>query len=68
LLDRFRMPRKQRFKPSRKPKPIPHSEEAMNGNSSNQAHVHNDNVASRPMSDARDDDSSVEPDPDRQPR
>jgi hypothetical protein len=66
------MPRKQRFKPSRKPKPIPQNEEAMNGATPNNAQAHNDNVASRPMSDAmndkRDHDSLVEPDPDQQSR
>ncbi|HET9622162.1 MAG TPA: hypothetical protein VFP84_12400 [Kofleriaceae bacterium] len=63
------MPRKQRFKPSRKPKPIPQNEEAMNGAT---PQAHNDNAASRPMSDAasdkRDDESLVEPDPDQQSR
>ena len=42
------MPRKQRFKPSRKPKPIPQSEAASIGhdarNTSSQSGAHNDNV------------------------
>jgi hypothetical protein len=62
------MPRKQRFKPSRKPKPIPQSEEAMTGATPNSAQAHNDNAPARPMSGTRDDDSSVEPDPDQQSR
>jgi hypothetical protein len=59
------MPRKQRFKPSRKPKPIPQSEEPMNQNS---AQAHNDSATARPMADTRDDNSTVEPDPDQQSR
>jgi hypothetical protein len=62
------MPRKQRFKPSRKPKPIPHSEEAMTGAPPNRPQAHNDNATARPMADTHDDDSTVEPDPDQQSR
>jgi hypothetical protein len=66
------MPRKQRFKPSRKPKPTPQTEEAMNGATPQSAQVHNDNVDPRTMSgpreSVRDDDSLVEPDPDQQSR
>jgi hypothetical protein len=60
------MPRKQRFKPSRKPKPIPQTEAGSIPQSSGLAH--NDNAESRNQTSSRNDDSSVEPDPDQQSR
>jgi hypothetical protein len=68
LLRYRRMPRKQRFKPSRKPKPIPQSEDAMNGRLPSSAPANDDNVESRTSSPERDQDSTVEPDPDQQSR
>jgi hypothetical protein len=56
------MPRKQRFKPSRKPKPTPPSEEALNGRQTNSARPHNDNVDARESPPAHDKDEMVEPD------
>ena len=49
------MPRKQRFKPSRKPKPNPQTEEAMIGHPVNHASAGNDNVEGRPAPQDRDD-------------
>jgi hypothetical protein len=56
------MPRKQRFKPSRKPKPTPPTEDALNGRQTNNARAHNDNVDARESPPARDEGSMVEPD------
>jgi hypothetical protein len=56
------MPRKQRFKPSRKPKPTPPNDEAQNPRQSSSARPHNDNVDARESPPKRDDDSQVEPD------
>jgi len=53
------MPRKQRFKPSRKPKPTPPNEDALHGRQSNSARPDHDNVESPPP---RDGDSMTEPD------
>jgi hypothetical protein len=62
------MPRKQRFKPSRKPKPIPQSEAAAIGhdtrNPSSHSGVHNDNVESSGSVRRSDDDSPLMPEPD----
>jgi len=62
------MPRKQRFKPSRKPKPIPQAEEPMIERAPNSAQVHNDNVDARAATSSSEASSTVEPDPDRQSR
>jgi hypothetical protein len=43
------MPRKQRFKPSRKPKPIPQAEEAMIGQPTVSNSANNDNVESQAL-------------------
>jgi hypothetical protein len=59
------MPRKQRFKPSRKPKPTPPNEDALNGRSTSSARPHNDNVDTRESPPARDDGSTAEPDRDQ---
>ena len=56
------MPRKQRFKPSRKPKPAP-NEEPMN-RQPNGATAHNDNAAAREEPQGREPDPSIEPDTD----
>jgi hypothetical protein len=66
------MPRKQRFKPSRKPKPSPQSEAATIGhdgrNTSSQV-VHNDNVDVTGGSPRMDDeDSGLKPDADQRSR
>jgi hypothetical protein len=63
------MPRKQRFKPSRKPKPIPHSEAQTIGNDARTASApgiaHNDSLGSAPLSSRMSDtSSSVPPEPD----
>jgi len=59
------MPRKQRFKPSRKPKPSPQSEATTIGHDERSpgapATVHNDNVRS-------DEDSGLTPETDRASR
>jgi hypothetical protein len=57
------MPRKQRFKPSRKPKPSPPNEDALNGRQTTSAGSRNDNVDAHPKTD---DDSPIEPDLDHQ--
>jgi hypothetical protein len=57
------MPRKQRFKPSRKPKSTPQTEEAAPGRTSNGVQVHNDNVDARSPSPARDDGSTDDDSP-----
>ena len=62
------MPRKQRFKPSRKPKPIQPNEEPMIERAPNSAQVHNDNVDARTSTSSNEDKSTVEPDPDQQSR
>jgi hypothetical protein len=59
------MPRKQRFKPSRKPKPTLPNENALNGRQTNSTRPHNDNVDARDSPLARDDDSLVEPELDQ---
>jgi hypothetical protein len=64
------MPRKQRFKPSRKPKPIPQSEAQTIGhdarNTSSQGSAHNDNLASASVpSRMSDTDLSMPPEPDQ---
>jgi hypothetical protein len=41
------MPRKQRFKPSRKPKPIPTNEDAAMGHQETGPVAHNENAAIR---------------------
>ncbi|HEY0991084.1 MAG TPA: hypothetical protein VGD80_28725 [Kofleriaceae bacterium] len=41
------MPRKQRFKPSRKPKPVPSNEDAMMGRQESNSPPHNDNAPAR---------------------
>jgi hypothetical protein len=59
------MPRKQRFKPSRKPKPTPPTEEALNSHQTSSARPHNDNVDARespPPRDQAERDEEVEPD------
>jgi hypothetical protein len=70
------MPRKQRFKPSRKPKPSPQSEAATIGNDARNPSSHspgidvdadNDNVTASP-SHPHDDDSLHEPDNDASSR
>jgi hypothetical protein len=48
------MPRKQRFKPSRKPKPIPPTEDAMIGRDVSAAPADRDEASPREMSGARD--------------
>jgi hypothetical protein len=53
------MPRKQRFKPSRKPKPSPQTETAPIGHA-----VHNDNVSPSEAPPRGRDGSSQEPDTD----
>jgi hypothetical protein len=59
------MPRKQRFKPSRKPKPIPQAEDTatdrVSSNSGN-SQARNDNVDSRPSSASRNTGTASEPD------
>ena len=62
------MPRKQRFKPSRKPKPTPPSDDAQNGRQTNSARPHNDNVDARDVPVARDLESLTEPDIDQRSR
>lgn len=57
------MPRKQRFKPSRKPKPNPPSEDAMNGNEPS-TRVHNDNVEPDAEPQTHSEAPSTEPDVD----
>lgn len=56
------MPRKQRFKPSRKPKPSPQSESQAIGhdarNASSHSVAHNDNIESPGGSPHKSDDSS----------
>jgi hypothetical protein len=58
------MPRKQRFKPSRKPKPIQQTEDAVIGRQPSHAPANNDNVGMRDMPPSRDDDS-LEPSTDQ---
>jgi hypothetical protein len=62
------MPRKQRFKPSRKPKPIPQSEAAAIGHDARDASshggAHNDNVESSGSVRRSDEDSPLMPEPD----
>jgi hypothetical protein len=68
------MPRKQRFKPSRKPKPIPQNEDALIGRqpssapSGNDNRADNENIGVRDTPDVRGDDSLVEPDSGQQSR
>jgi hypothetical protein len=54
------MPRKQRFKPSRKPKPNPPNEDAMIGHQANGASAHNDNIDMREMPQVRDEDLAID--------
>jgi len=56
------MPRKQRFKPSRKPKPIPPNEDALTGRQPSSVRPTSDNADARESPQERDDDSIVEPD------
>jgi hypothetical protein len=56
------MPRKQRFKPSRKPKPIPQSEDSTLERQSSGAPAHNDNVDMRDAPPMRNDVPMDEPD------
>ncbi len=60
------MPRKQRFKPSRKPKPITQAEEPMIERAPSSAQAGNENVDARTSS--NDDRSAVEPDSAQQSR
>lgn len=68
------MPRKQRFKPSRKPKPIPQNEDALIGRQPSSApsndanNADNDNLGVRDTPPGRDDDSLIEPDNGQQSR
>lgn len=67
------MPRKQRFKPSRKPKPIPQNEDALIGRQpssapSNNENADNENIGVRDTPPVRDGDSLVEPDHGQQSR
>lgn len=55
------MPRKQRFKPSRKPKPIPNEETSAERQPSS-APVYNDNADLRESAPTRSDTASDEPD------
>jgi hypothetical protein len=55
------MPRKQRFKPSRKPKPIPQNEEPMTVRQPSSAQEHGDQSGSSMSSDMGRDPSAVEP-------
>ena len=68
MLGQTGMPRKQRFKPSRKPKPILQSEAAAIGhdarNPSPHGGVHNDNVESSGSVRRSDEDSPLMPEPD----
>jgi hypothetical protein len=48
------MPRKQRFKPSRKPKPVIPNDDATVGRPDSGSAVHNDNASTRETSSARD--------------
>ena len=63
------MPRKQRFKPSRKPKPIPQSEAAALGHDARSASSHgsayNENVEAGGSIRRTEDDSAREPDTDQ---
>jgi hypothetical protein len=56
------MPRKQRFKPSRKPKPIPQAEDTATDRVSSNSQARNDNVDSRPSSASRNTGTASEPD------
>ncbi len=58
------MPRKQRFKPSRKPKPSPPNEDAMMGRPTGNEVVHNDNVPEHDAPPSRSEDSTAELEPD----
>ncbi|HET7501029.1 MAG TPA: hypothetical protein VFK02_08505 [Kofleriaceae bacterium] len=63
------MPRKQRFKPSRKPKPITPNEDAVNVRTTSSAQPHNDNATARDAPPCiRDDDSMIEPPSDQPSR
>ena len=56
-----KMPRKQRFKPSRKPKPIPQGEDAVIGRQPSSAPAYNDNAGMHETPSSRSDDSMEEP-------
>ncbi|HEU4734023.1 MAG TPA: hypothetical protein VFT22_39295 [Kofleriaceae bacterium] len=62
------MPRKQRFKPSRKPKPITPIEDAANARTTSTSQPHNDNVAARDAPSMRHEDSMTEPPSDQTSR
>ena len=55
------MPRKQRFKPSRKPKPTPPNEDALNGRQANNARPTDEGADARKSAPARDEASRGEP-------
>jgi hypothetical protein len=61
------MPRKQRFKPSRKPKPIPQNEDAVNAQQAGnpQAHDRNADAESQGAAYGHSESSSDEPSADR---
>jgi hypothetical protein len=59
------MPRKQRFKPSRKPKPTPPNEDALNVRQPNSGRPHNDNGDARDSPPAGDEGSTGEPELDQ---
>jgi len=56
------MPRKQRFKPSRKPKPTPQTEDSTLERQSSGAPAHNDNVDIREAPPSRNEPPMDEPD------
>jgi hypothetical protein len=55
------MPRKQRFKPSRKPKPTPPSEDALIGQTSATGSGHSDHLTTRDADPGHEQGSSTEP-------
>jgi len=62
------MPRKQRFKPSRKPKPIPQNEEPMTVRQPSSAQAHGDSPDLPSESSPGNDSSAHEPDTDDRSR
>jgi len=62
------MPRKQRFKPSRKPKPTPQTEDAMIGRDASSAPEDRDDGGARAVSGPRDDSSPTEAESDQRSR
>lgn len=62
------MPRKQRFKPSRKPKPVAQNEEPMIERAPSSAQAQNDSIGSRTSASSNDNRSAGEPDPTQQSR